>query len=161
MPRSRHAVDRSGALPWLRSARSDGVFVQSHSQQRRHGAGTTHAWADIYLPGAGWIAYDPTNGTVNGSNLIRVAATRDISQAVPVAGSFCRRTWRLPRDDSRRGGDLGATRRSVFSVMLRVARHSQFVVIDHAISFQQLRTAEATLMLNPSTIAGRLPPPQS
>src|SRR5258708_40354309 len=88
MPRSRHAVDRSGALPWLRSARSDGVFVQSHSQQRRHDAGTTHAWADIYLPGAGWIAYDPTNGTVNGSNLIRVAATRDISQAVPVAGSF-------------------------------------------------------------------------
>ncbi len=52
------------------------------------GAGTTHAWADIYLPGAGWIEYDPTNGTVNGSNLIRVAATRDISQAVPVAGSF-------------------------------------------------------------------------
>jgi transglutaminase-like putative cysteine protease len=52
------------------------------------GAGTTHAWADIYLPGAGWIAYDPTNGTVNGGNLIRVAVTRDISQAVPVGGSF-------------------------------------------------------------------------
>ena len=52
------------------------------------GAGTTHAWADIYLPGAGWIAYDPTNGTINGGNLIRVAVTRDISQAVPVAGSF-------------------------------------------------------------------------
>jgi transglutaminase-like putative cysteine protease len=52
------------------------------------GAGTTHAWADIYLPGAGWIAYDPTNGTIGGSNLIRVAVTRDISQAVPIAGSF-------------------------------------------------------------------------
>jgi transglutaminase-like putative cysteine protease len=52
------------------------------------GAGATHAWADIYLPGAGWIAYDPTNGTVNGANLIRVAVTRDISQAVPIAGSF-------------------------------------------------------------------------
>ena len=52
------------------------------------GAGTTHAWADIYLPGAGWIAYDPTHGTVGGANLIRVAVTRDISQAVPVAGSF-------------------------------------------------------------------------
>jgi len=52
------------------------------------GAGTTHAWADIYLPGAGWIAYDPTNGTINGGNLIRVAVTRDISQAVPVSGSF-------------------------------------------------------------------------
>jgi transglutaminase-like putative cysteine protease len=52
------------------------------------GAGTTHAWADIYLPGAGWIAYDPTNGTIGGSDLIRVAVTRDISQAVPIAGSF-------------------------------------------------------------------------
>jgi transglutaminase-like putative cysteine protease len=52
------------------------------------GAGTTHAWADIYLPGTGWIAYDPTNGTISGGDLIRVAVTRDISQAVPIAGSF-------------------------------------------------------------------------
>lgn len=52
------------------------------------GAGATHAWADIYVPGAGWIAYDPTNGTIGGRDLIRVAVTRDISQAVPIAGSF-------------------------------------------------------------------------
>lgn len=52
------------------------------------GAGSTHAWADIYVPGSGWIAYDPTNGTIGGGDLIRVAVTRDISQAVPVAGSF-------------------------------------------------------------------------
>jgi transglutaminase-like putative cysteine protease len=52
------------------------------------GAGTTHAWADIYVPGAGWIAYDPTNRTIGGGDLIRVAVTRDISQAVPIAGSF-------------------------------------------------------------------------
>src|SRR5271156_1003582 len=52
------------------------------------GAGTTHAWADIYVPGFGWIAYDPTNGTIGGSDLIRVAVTRDISQAVPISGSF-------------------------------------------------------------------------
>ena len=35
-----------------------------------------------------WIAYDPTNRTDNGANLIRVAVTRDISQAVPMAGGF-------------------------------------------------------------------------
>lgn len=52
------------------------------------GAGTTHAWADIYLPGAGWIPYDPTHGTVDGSGLIRIGVTRDIRQAVPVEGSF-------------------------------------------------------------------------
>src|SRR4051812_15288991 len=52
------------------------------------GAGTTHAWADIYVPGSGWIAYDPTNGTIDSSDLIRVAVTRDIGQAIPIAGSF-------------------------------------------------------------------------
>ena len=52
------------------------------------GAGTTHAWADIYVPGSGWIAYDPTNGTIDSGDLIRVAVTRDISQAIPIAGSF-------------------------------------------------------------------------
>ena len=52
------------------------------------GAGTTHAWADIYVPGSGWIAYDPTNGTIDSGDLIRVAVTRDIGQAVPIAGTF-------------------------------------------------------------------------
>ncbi|HEX4411173.1 MAG TPA: transglutaminase family protein [Xanthobacteraceae bacterium] len=52
------------------------------------GAGTTHAWADIYVPGSGWIAYDPTNGTIDSDDLIRVAVTRDISQAIPISGNF-------------------------------------------------------------------------
>ena len=51
-------------------------------------AGSTHAWAEIYVPGAGWITFDPTNRGVGGSNLIPVAVARDIRQAVPVAGSF-------------------------------------------------------------------------
>jgi transglutaminase-like putative cysteine protease len=59
-----------------------------HGATTATGAGTTHAWADIYVPGAGWVAYDPTNGTVGGADLIRVAVTRDIGQAVPIAGSF-------------------------------------------------------------------------
>ena len=51
-------------------------------------AGSTHAWAEIYVPGAGWITFDPTNRGVGGLNLIPVAVARDIRQAVPVAGSF-------------------------------------------------------------------------
>jgi len=51
-------------------------------------AGTTHAWAEIYVPGAGWITFDPTNRSVGGANLIPVAVARDIRQATPVAGSF-------------------------------------------------------------------------
>jgi transglutaminase-like putative cysteine protease len=52
------------------------------------GTGTTHAWADIYVPGSGWIACDPTHRTIDSGDLIRVAVTRDISQAIPIAGSF-------------------------------------------------------------------------
>jgi transglutaminase-like putative cysteine protease len=52
------------------------------------GAGATHAWADVYLPGAGWVEYDPTNASIAAENLIRVAVTRDPSQAVPVSGTF-------------------------------------------------------------------------
>ena len=52
------------------------------------GAGSTHAWAEVYVPGAGWITFDPTNRSVGGVNLIPVAVARDIGQAIPVAGSF-------------------------------------------------------------------------
>ena len=50
--------------------------------------GTTHAWAEIHVPGAGWIAFDPTNDRVGGYNLIPVAVDRDILPLAPVAGSF-------------------------------------------------------------------------
>jgi transglutaminase-like putative cysteine protease len=52
------------------------------------GAGSTHAWADIFVPGAGWITFDPTNRSVGGVNLIPVAVGRNIRQVMPVSGSF-------------------------------------------------------------------------
>ncbi|NEI72474.1 transglutaminase family protein [Rhizobium lusitanum] len=50
--------------------------------------GSTHAWVEVFVPGAGWITFDPTNRSMGGANLIPVAVTRDIAQSVPVAGSF-------------------------------------------------------------------------
>ncbi|MDI4663746.1 transglutaminase family protein [Xanthobacter autotrophicus] len=52
------------------------------------GAGSTHAWAEVFVPGAGWIPFDPTNRSMGGFNLIPVAVVRDIRQAIPVQGSF-------------------------------------------------------------------------
>jgi transglutaminase-like putative cysteine protease len=52
------------------------------------GGGATHAWCAIYLPGAGWVEFDPTNGLIAGHNLIRVSVARTPEQAVPVSGGF-------------------------------------------------------------------------
>jgi len=51
-------------------------------------AGSTHAWGEVFVSGAGWISFDPTNRSVGGSNLIPVSVARDIRQAMPVSGSF-------------------------------------------------------------------------
>jgi transglutaminase-like putative cysteine protease len=89
---------RDFALLLIEAARCLGIgarFVTGYlydpaldTENALQGGGTTHAWADIYLPGAGWVEYDPTNGLIAGESLIRVAVTRDPSQAIPVAGSF-------------------------------------------------------------------------
>ena len=52
------------------------------------GGGETHAWCDVYLPGEGWVSYDPTNALVAGRNLIPVAFARDPSQVSPLSGGF-------------------------------------------------------------------------
>jgi transglutaminase-like putative cysteine protease len=52
------------------------------------GSGATHAWLQIYLPGAGWLPFDPTNSLFDGDHLIRVAHVRDPSQATPLAGNY-------------------------------------------------------------------------
>jgi len=51
-------------------------------------AGSTHAWGEVFVSGAGWISFDPTNRSVGGANLIPVAVARDIRQAAPVSGTY-------------------------------------------------------------------------
>ncbi|MEL6213095.1 MAG: transglutaminase family protein [Pseudomonadota bacterium] len=52
------------------------------------GAGATHAWMQAFIPGAGWIDFDPTNGLIASGNLIRTGVARTPSQAAPLSGSF-------------------------------------------------------------------------
>ena len=63
------------------------IFVPDHDATQ--GGGATHAWLQIYLPGAGWIDFDPTNSIVGNRHLIRVAVAWDHRQALPLWG-----TWR-------------------------------------------------------------------
>ncbi|MBR0717115.1 transglutaminase family protein [Bradyrhizobium liaoningense] len=52
------------------------------------GSGATHAWLQVFLPGAGWRDYDPTNSISAGYDLIPVAYARHPAQAIPLAGSW-------------------------------------------------------------------------
>jgi transglutaminase-like putative cysteine protease len=59
-----------------------------HAQPTTLDFGATHAWAEVFLPGAGWKGFDPTIGEVVGTNHFAVAVARSPEQAPPVAGSF-------------------------------------------------------------------------
>jgi transglutaminase-like putative cysteine protease len=75
------------------------LYVPSRDGESSDGGGSTHAWCQVYLPGAGWVELDPTNGSVGNHNLIRVAVARDPGQAIPLSGTY------LGRADD----DLGMT----------------------------------------------------
>ena len=63
-------------------------YLYDDSSGTTRGGGSTHAWCSVYLPGAGWVEYDPTNGLVAGANLVRVGVTREAGQALPISGGF-------------------------------------------------------------------------
>jgi transglutaminase-like putative cysteine protease len=64
------------------------IFVPEENRAATVGGGATHAWMQVYLPGAGWVDFDPTNSIVGNRNLIRVAVAWEPGQALPLWGSF-------------------------------------------------------------------------
>ncbi|WP_120716615.1 transglutaminase family protein [Tsuneonella amylolytica] len=66
-----------------------GYLYQPDNENARVGGHSTHAWVRVFLPGSGWVEFDPTNGIVGNRGLIRVAVARDPAQATPLSG-----TWR-------------------------------------------------------------------
>jgi transglutaminase-like putative cysteine protease len=88
---------RDFALLMMEAARSLGfaarfvtgyVYVPARDSNVRLGGGSTHAWCQIYVPGSGWVEFDPTNGIVGNRDLIRVGVARTPGQAIPLSGSY-------------------------------------------------------------------------
>jgi transglutaminase-like putative cysteine protease len=50
--------------------------------------GSTHAWAEVFIPGAGWRGFDPSSGSIVGVNHIAVAVARSPQSVPPVAGAY-------------------------------------------------------------------------
>jgi transglutaminase-like putative cysteine protease len=65
-----------------------GYVYNPSGKRRRIGSGNTHAWVRVYLPGSGWVEFDPTNAIVGTHGLIRVAVARDIYQVIPISGTW-------------------------------------------------------------------------
>lgn len=65
-----------------------GYVYSPSSHEGRVGGGNTHAWVRIFVPGSGWVEFDPTNGIIGNRGLIRVAIARDPYQAVPLYGTY-------------------------------------------------------------------------
>ncbi len=88
---------RDFALLMMEAARSLGfaarfitgyIYIPDRDGPVRMGGGSTHAWCSIYVPGSGWVEFDPTNGIVGNRDLIRVGVARTPSQAIPLSGTY-------------------------------------------------------------------------
>jgi transglutaminase-like putative cysteine protease len=101
-PPEQTLADRSGscrdlALLMMEAVRALGfaarfvsgyLYVPDADGAGNIGGGATHAWLQIYLPGSGWVEFDPTNGIIGNRDLIRVAVARDPNHAVPLQGTW-------------------------------------------------------------------------
>ncbi len=93
--RTRKGSCRDFAVLMMEGARSLGIaarfvsgYIFTPSNSESTGGGATHAWMQAYLPGAGWIDFDPTNSIVGNRNLIRVAVAWAPENVLPLWGTY-------------------------------------------------------------------------
>ena len=96
----RHGSCRDFAMLMIEAARSFGFAARfasgylaaplDYPRKATNGSarGSTYAWSQIYLPGTGWIDFDPTSGSVGNIGLITVATAPDPRHAIPLHGTF-------------------------------------------------------------------------
>jgi len=87
---------RDFAVLMMESARHWGFgarFVTGYIQMGAGQHGATHAWTEIYIPGAGWHGFDPTNNKIVGGEHVSVAVAREQEKASPLSGA-----WHGPAD---------------------------------------------------------------
>ena len=87
---------RDFAVLMMEAARHWGFgarFVTGYIQMAEGQHGATHAWTEIYLPGAGWRGFDPTNNKPAGTEHVPVAVSSEQEKAMPLSG-----TWAGPSD---------------------------------------------------------------
>ena len=102
--------------------------------RRRH----THAWVQVYLPSAGWIEFDPTNGIVGTRDLIRVAVARDPRQAIPLHGTY------LGSADAFVGMEVAST----CSRRMRRRRRSMEIKVGFEIAYAAAQPTPMVIMLS-------------
>jgi transglutaminase-like putative cysteine protease len=93
--RSRLGSCRDFAVLMMEASKSLGIaarfvsgYIFTPNSTGFSGGGATHAWMQVYLPGAGWIDFDPTNSIVGNRNLIRVAVAWAPDQVPPLWGTY-------------------------------------------------------------------------
>ncbi|HYC18987.1 MAG TPA: transglutaminase family protein [Pseudolabrys sp.] len=87
---------RDFAVLMMEAARHWGFgarFVTGYIQMGEGQHGATHAWTEVYVPGAGWRGFDPTNNKMVGGEHISVAVAREQEKACPLSGQ-----WEGPGD---------------------------------------------------------------
>ena len=82
---------RDFAVFMMEAARNWGFasrFVTGYIQMSEGQHGAAHAWTEIYIPGAGWRGFDPTNNKLAGTEHVTVAVAREQEKAMPISGSW-------------------------------------------------------------------------